>query len=413
MAPRPDFVAVTVMMVMTVIVASGAHCSSKVTSVFAVLNISVLLFVIIVGFIYANPDNWTSPATGGFMPFGFSGVLSGSTACYWAFTGYKVIAVSVKNPQKSIVRAVALSLTVVTLLYVGTSCALTLVTSYTNIDPEAPLPSAFASRGLTWARYILSIGPLCGITTTLLTSQFAVVRIAYAIASDGLFFAAFARVNKRTKVPLVTVFVGGFLMAAFGFCLDLRDIISFGVVLNLIQYILVSAGVIILRYQTPKEDYETLSRSTSLATSLDQASEDDFRYSQISDLEEVDQESKQIVQKEKLDSDTEATSSARGLPLRGFCHCLSPVLRFAVHRWITPIVLALFALIVMAVALSIHKRQSLLAGDPMIIITVSLLIFSILLLLLCVAVYQQNTKGLIIKVSLTSPCSCFINNFGD
>ena len=41
---------------------SGANCSTKFNSLFAGANCAVLLFVTVVGFIYAQPINWTNPA---------------------------------------------------------------------------------------------------------------------------------------------------------------------------------------------------------------------------------------------------------------------------------------------------------------------------------------------------------------
>ena len=415
LAARPDLVALGVMLLATLVVALGAHCSSRVTAFFTLLNISVLLFVIVVGFIYADLENWTRD---GFLPFGFSGVLSGSTACYWAFTGYEVITVSsdeTRDPQRSVVRAVGLSLAIVTLLYVSTACALTLVTSYTDIDTEAPLPSAFAARGLTWTRYFLSAGPLCGITTTLLTSQYGMVRIVYAMSSDGLFYSFFGRVHKQTGVPLVAVLGGGSLMAVAGFCLNLRDVISFGVVLNLAQYILVSAGVIILRYRSLSDNGggsgEGLRKhplvvsldDLSPLSSTDQAGQDDFRYSQISDLEDDGKMEVKLGYGGQglgdLSSVVAGSSSGNSGGLRPRLACLAPVCPCAIQSWITLMVLGVLVLVSAAVGLGVHYRHRLLAGDVALVAGLSVLVIGVCLLLLCMAAYKQNETELFIKVS--------------
>ena len=255
-AEYPDFTAGAVILVVTMVLALGAQCSSKFNGFFACLNIGVLLFCIIVGFAYTDIDNWTSPSTGGFLPFGWQGVMAGAGACFWAFSGFEIIAVSVeeaKNPKRAIPIAMTTALTLVTVLYTCTAASLTLMTSYTKLDAEAPLPSAFASRGLEWAKYIVAIGPLCGLTTTLFSSIFSFVRITYAMAQDGLLFPMCSRVNGCSQVPVTATFIGGLGMAIFAVFFDLKNIISFGVLLSLFQYILVDACVIILRYH-PNED---------------------------------------------------------------------------------------------------------------------------------------------------------------
>ena len=50
-------------------------------------------------------------------------------------------------------------------------------------------------------------------------------------------------------VPIMPAIVGGALMAVIALFLDIRNIISFGVLLSLFQFILISASVILLRYR--------------------------------------------------------------------------------------------------------------------------------------------------------------------
>ena len=53
-------------------------------------------------------------------------------------------------------------------LFTGSSAALTLMMPYTETDVAAPFPHAFAYRGLNWAKYVIAIGALFGIITSLL-----------------------------------------------------------------------------------------------------------------------------------------------------------------------------------------------------------------------------------------------------
>ena len=248
----PDFIASGVLLVMTAVVAFGANFSVTFSSFFVAINVCVLLFCIVVGFVFGDIGNWTNPETGGFFPFGVSGVLRGSAACFWAFTGFEILSSSVEEaeqPQRSIPIATASALSITTLLYIGTAAALTFVAPYASLDDAAPLPSAFAARDLTWARYIVSVGPLCGLTSTLFSSLYGFVRISYAMAEDGLLFSFFHDVNTYTGVPVLGTLTGGIIMATIACFLDINQIISFGIIATLSQYALVSACVIILRYR--------------------------------------------------------------------------------------------------------------------------------------------------------------------
>jgi len=86
--------------------------------------------------------------------------------------------------------------------YVLVSGALTYLVPYWAIVPDAAFPAAFAGLDLNWIKYLVSVGALCGMTTTLFGSLYSLPRCIYAMADDGLIFKFLAKVNKRTQVCL-------------------------------------------------------------------------------------------------------------------------------------------------------------------------------------------------------------------
>lgn len=106
------------------------------------------------------------------------------------------------NPSVSIPIATIVSMAIVTLGYVLVSAALTLMQKFNNIVPDAALPEAFANIGLPWVQWAVTLGALCGMTTTLFGSLFALPRCIYAMAVDGLLFSFLGTVNQRTQVQL-------------------------------------------------------------------------------------------------------------------------------------------------------------------------------------------------------------------
>lgn len=66
---------------------------------------------------------------------------------------------------------------------------------YNEIDADAPLMEMFAVHGCIWAKYIVAVGSIAGLTVSLLGSLFPMPRVIYAMAGDGLLFKS---VYKRT-----------------------------------------------------------------------------------------------------------------------------------------------------------------------------------------------------------------------
>lgn len=219
------------------------------------MNIAVIAFVTGFGFYYADYRNWTD--YGGFTPFGFSGILSGAATCFYAYVGFDSIATSgeeARNPAFSIPVATFVSMSIVTIGYIFISSALTLMVPYTTIHPSAALPEAFAAHGVTWARIVISVGALAGMTTTLFGSLFSLPRGVYAMAQDGLLFKVLAKVNEKTQVPVITIAICGFLSALIALLFDIEKLVEFMSIGTLMAYTIVSAAVIVLRYRPNMAD---------------------------------------------------------------------------------------------------------------------------------------------------------------
>ncbi|KAH0566854.1 hypothetical protein KQX54_004827, partial [Cotesia glomerata] len=283
----PDPLACILCLVYALILGSGVKVSSRLNSVLTMVNLGVIGLVIGLGCQYANFGNWTDEKHYGFMPFGIAGVMAGAAKCFYAFVGFDSIAScgeEARNPSKSIPRATSFSMIIVVIGYILLSGMLTLVVPYWEINPTAALSEAFASRGVTWANYVISIGALCGMTTTLFGSLFSLPRIIYAMASDGLIFSFLGRVNERTQLPIINLAISGVMCSVIALLFDLAHLVEFMSIGTFLAYTIVSASVIILRYRPindiphfiPTKTHEAESPSdTSSTSSLTDSSPDD------------------------------------------------------------------------------------------------------------------------------------------
>ncbi|KAM6423255.1 cationic amino acid transporter 4 isoform 1-T2 [Liasis olivaceus] len=256
LAHYPDFLASGIVLIATAFISFGARFSSWLNHVFSAISMGVILFILVMGFILARPQNW-SASEGGFAPYGISGIMAGSATCFYAFVGFDVIATSseeARNPEKAIPRAIAVSLSLATGAYILVSMVLTLMVPWHSLDPDSALADAFYQRGYSWAGFIVAAGSICAMNTVLLSNLFSLPRIVYAMAEDGLFFQVFAHVHPRTQVPLVAIVVFGFLMSVLSLIFDLEALVQFLSIGTLLAYTFVAASVIILRFQQAKTE---------------------------------------------------------------------------------------------------------------------------------------------------------------
>ncbi|XP_043271039.1 cationic amino acid transporter 2-like isoform X1 [Venturia canescens] len=258
----PDFFAFAVTISFSAALAFGAKESSLANNFFTLINLGVVLFVICAGSIKSDAGNWkleeectkdSCPhGTGGFAPYGIAGIMAGAAKCFYGFIGFDCVATAgeeAKDPKKSIPISIVASLTVVFLSYFGVSTVLTTVLPYYEQNAAAPFPHMFDAIGWNWAKWLVSIGAICGLCSSLLGAMYPLPRVIYAMASDGLIFKWMGKVNSRFHTPLVGTLSAGVLTGILAAVFDLKQLTDMMSIGTLLAYSIVAASVLILRYE--------------------------------------------------------------------------------------------------------------------------------------------------------------------
>ncbi|XP_048586707.1 high affinity cationic amino acid transporter 1 [Nematostella vectensis] len=246
----PDFLAVFLAVLITIIVSSGTRQASILNKAVTFVNLSVVVFVICVGFYFADTSNWSTLEK--FAPYGYEGVIAAAGSCFFAFVGFDVIGTAgeeTKNPKKAIPLALMLTILVSFLAYFGVSTVLTLMVPSHTLNEFAPLAEAFAQKGFGLAKIIISVGAIFATIGCLLSVSFAAPRVVCSMADDGLLFRWLAKINGITHVPVRAVLACSIVVAALTLIMELKQLVEMLSIGTLVAYTMVAIAVLLTRYQ--------------------------------------------------------------------------------------------------------------------------------------------------------------------
>jgi APA family basic amino acid/polyamine antiporter len=274
-----DWGALLIVAVVATLLALGTKLSSHFSMVVTAIKVLVVLLVVIVGAFYVKAANYSpfipppeadhsgsgvnqsvlSLLTGAHTShYGWYGVLAGASIVFFAFIGFDIVATmaeETENPQRDLPRGILATLGIVTFLYVAVSIVLSGMVSYTKLrdtpdGTQANLATAFTANGVHWASGIISVGALAGLTTVVMVLMLGQCRVLFAMARDGLLPRQLARTGRRGTPVRITVLVAVVVaVTASVFPMDkLEEMVNVG---TLFAFVLVSAGVIVLRRTRP------------------------------------------------------------------------------------------------------------------------------------------------------------------
>jgi len=238
-----------IIVLVTLLLIWGTSESSRVNSIIVGIKLLVILFFLVVGFGHINPANW-SP----FLPFGAGGIFRGAAIIFFAYIGFDQISTSAeeaRNPSKDLPFGIIASLLICTVLYILVTATLTGIVSYTKLNVASPVSHALILLGLNAAGSIISIGAICGLTTVLIVLLYGQSRIFFSMSRDGLLPGLFSRVHPRFRTPYLSSLIVGIVVALVAGLTPIDVVAELTNIGTLAAFVLVSAGVLILRRTQP------------------------------------------------------------------------------------------------------------------------------------------------------------------
>ncbi|PIN06467.1 Amino acid transporter [Handroanthus impetiginosus] len=252
-----DPCAAILVLVVTGLLCLGIKESTFVQGIVTSVNICALIFIIVTGGYLGFKTGWHGyELPSGYFPFGAEGMLAGASTVFFAYTGFDSVtstAEEVKNPQRDLPIGIGFALSICCTLYMLVSAVIVGLVPYYAMDPDTPISSAFASRGIKWAAYVITIGSCTALCSSMMGSILPQSRILMAMSRDGLLPSFFSDVNKCTQVPVKSTVVTGLLAGILAFFMDVEQLSGMVSLGTLLAYTMVAISVLILRYVPPDE----------------------------------------------------------------------------------------------------------------------------------------------------------------
>ncbi len=241
--------AVAIVIIISWLLVRGIKEGSRVNLTIVILKLAVIVFFIVAAVGHVDPAKWQP-----FLPFGFKGVMTAAAIVFLAYVGFDAVSTTAeeaKNPQRDLPVGIMGSLIVATLLYMAVAAIMTGIVPYKELGVADPIALVLNSLKMPWASALISVGAIAGITSVLLVLIMGQPRILFAMSRDGLLPPFLSKVHERFRTPHKTTWLTGGIVAAAAAVTPINvssELCSIG---TLFAYIIVAAGVIVLRYTRP------------------------------------------------------------------------------------------------------------------------------------------------------------------
>ncbi|HEY0309317.1 MAG TPA: amino acid permease [Acidobacteriaceae bacterium] len=246
-----------VVMLLTILLVRGIRESIEVNNGMVLLKIIAILTFIFFGLSFIHPGNYHP-----FAPNGMSGVLAGGSIIFFTYIGFDSVSTAseeCKNPQRDVPIGIIATLIICTILYVGVAVVLTGIVPWNSMMGDAaPVVNALKKLSLGpggvrlhWVRLVVLLGALLGMISSILVFQLGQARVWFAMSRDRLLPDCFSKVHPRFRTPVVATWVAGLVVAIPAGLFDIGLLAELSNIGTLFAFVLVSVGVIVLRYRDP------------------------------------------------------------------------------------------------------------------------------------------------------------------
>ncbi len=244
-----NIAALLVLLLLTWMLVRGIKETATANNWMVVIKVAVILVFVFVGAHHVNVENWNP-----FFPNGASGVLSGAAIVFFTYIGFDSVSTAAeecKRPQRDVPIGIIATLVVCTVLYASVALVLTGVANWQTLNNAAPVVGVLKSLGYSNVRWLVAVGALVGMVSSLLVFQYGQARVWFAMSRDRLLPQRFSSIDAKYKTPAFSTWVAGFLVGVPAMFWDIGTFADLSNIGTLFAFTVASVAVILLRRTQP------------------------------------------------------------------------------------------------------------------------------------------------------------------
>ena len=246
-----------VVILLTMVLVRGIRESARTNNIMVLIKLVAILAFVFVGLHFIHPSNYVP-----FSPNGWSGVLAGGSIIFFTYIGFDSVSTAseeCKDAQRTVPIGIIATLIICTILYIGVSLVLCGIVPWQSvIGDAAPVVNSLKrltlqthSPLLHWTRLVVLVGAIIGMVSSILVFQLGQARVWYAMSRDRLLPDCFCKVHPVFRTPYVATWIAGVLVAIPAGLFDIGLLAELSNIGTLFAFVLVSLGVLVLRYRDP------------------------------------------------------------------------------------------------------------------------------------------------------------------
>jgi len=242
--------AVLIILILTALLSIGVKQSARFNSIIVLVKLAVICLFVVVAAFYVQVKNWQP-----FAPFGWDGIVRGAALVFFAYIGFDAVSTTAEEavkPARDLPIGILFSVVICGFVYLIVAGLVTGIVPYTELNVASPIAHALLVIGHNVAAGFIALGAIAGLTSVMLVMYYGLTRVFLAMSRDHLLPPVFSRIHPTTLTPVTVIIYSGIVMAIIAGLTPINEAVELVNIGTLLAFILVCAGVIVLRWKRPE-----------------------------------------------------------------------------------------------------------------------------------------------------------------